>query len=302
MIMRKLGWVALPVAVFVLAASGGWTVAGQERSDTPPLVITAFGGKAGGLQGAAHAVGRSGPAGRVVERRHGERPDGRWRWPRGGRGAPRAAPDRPQPLYLDDAALQARLEQVKRGANQRDTSAESTFRFDYARRVFPQTRLIVDPPDGRLPAIKPEAQGRLMPRGTYGPGPLDSWEDFSLYERCITRGIAGSILRVIYGNGNRIVQAPGVVAFSYEMLPDTRIFYTDGRPHINQRIREYLGDSRARWEGEELVVETTNLTEPDRDRRQRQRRPPQRADEDHRAVPPRGRRHHSVPGDVRRSG
>ena len=55
-----------------------------------------------------------------------------------------------------------------------------------------------------------------MPRGTYGPGPLNSWEDFSLYERCITRGLAGSILRVIYGNGNRIVQAPGVVVLSYE--------------------------------------------------------------------------------------
>ena len=100
-----------------------------------------------------------------------------------------------------------------------------------------------------------------MPRGTYGPGPLNSWEDFSLYERCITRGIAGSILRVIYGNGNRIVQAPGVVAFSTEMLPDTRIFYTDGRKHIGQSITQYLGDSRARWEGEELVVETTNLTD-----------------------------------------
>ena len=80
-----------------------------------------------------------------------------------------------------------------------------------------------------------------MPRGTYGPGPLDSWLDFSLYERCITRGIGGSILRVIYGNGNRIVQAPGVVAFSYEMLPDTRIFYTDGRPHMNQKIRYVPG-------------------------------------------------------------
>jgi hypothetical protein len=100
-----------------------------------------------------------------------------------------------------------------------------------------------------------------MPRGTYGPGPLNSWEDFSLYERCITRGIAGSILRVIYGNGNRIVQAPGVVALSYEMLPDTRLFYTDGRTHIGASIGQYLGDSRARWEGEELVVETTNLTD-----------------------------------------
>jgi hypothetical protein len=66
---------------------------------------------------------------------------------------------------------------------------------------------------------------------------------------------------VIYGNGNRLVQAPGMVAMSYEMLHDTRIFYTDGRPHIGSAIQQYLGDSRARWEGEELVVETTNLTD-----------------------------------------
>jgi hypothetical protein len=179
-----------------------------------------------------------------------------------GRGAaPQAAPGQAAPLYLDEAALAARKAQVDTAAKQRDTSADSSFRFDYARRVFPQTRLIVDPADGRLPAIKVNQQERQMPRGTYGPGPLNSWEDFSLYERCITRGIAGSILRVIYGNGNRIVQAPGVVAFSTEMLPDTRIFYTDGRKHIGQSIRQYLGDSTARWEGEELVVETTNLTD-----------------------------------------
>ena len=255
--MRKLGWLALPVAVFALSATGGWTIAGQERSATPPLAITAFGGK---------------PVAYKAPRTPWGDPDLQGVWSsddmenvpmaaggRGGRGGP-AAQTGPQPLYLDEAAFQARVDQVKRGATQRDTSAESSFRFDDARRAFPQTRLIVDPPDGRLPAIKPEAQGRLMPRGTYGPGPLDSWRDFSLYERCITRGIAGSTLRVIYGNGNRIVQAPGVVALSYEMLPDTRVFYTDGRPHINQRIREYLGDSRAWWEGEELVVETTNLT------------------------------------------
>ena len=112
-----------------------------------------------------------------------------------------------------------------------------------------------------MPSVVPTVVNRQMPRGTYGPGPLNSWKDFSLYERCITRGIGGSILRVIYGNGNRIVQAPGVVAFSYEMLSDTRIFYTDGRPHVGQKIGMYLGDSRAHWEGEELVVETTNLTD-----------------------------------------
>src|ERR1041384_7551295 len=77
----------------------------------------------------------------------------------------------------------------------------------------------------------------------------------------MTRGIVGSSLRVIYGNGQRIVQAPGVVALTYEMVHDTRVIYTDGRPHIGQAIRQYLGDSRAHWEGDELVVETTNLTD-----------------------------------------
>jgi hypothetical protein len=82
-----------------------------------------------------------------------------------------------------------------------------------------------------------------------------------MYDRCITRGIVGSVIRVVYGNGNRIVQAPGMVVISYEMIHDTRVLYTDGRPHIAPSIRQLLGDSRARWEGDELVVETTNLTD-----------------------------------------
>jgi hypothetical protein len=176
---------------------------------------------------------------------------------------------------------------------------DGSFRFDYARRAFPQTRLLVDPPDGRMPNIRADVTPRGMPRGTYGPGPLDSWMDFSLYERCITRGIGGSVLNVIYGNGNRIVQAPGVVAFSYEMLPDTRIFYTDGRPHVNQKIGMYLGDSRAHWEGEELVVETTNLTDLTAFGVNGKRHAPQQGDEDHRAVPPRGERHRA---SIRRRG
>jgi hypothetical protein len=265
MITRILGCAGAVAIAVAATVSLSTPVSGQERAAPPPLVITAFGGK---------------PVDYKAPRTPWGDPDLQGVWSsddmenvgmaaggRGGRGRGAAAPAQdqtpagPPPLYMDEKAFAARLEQVKRGASQRDNNAESSFRFDYARRAFPQTRLIVDPPDGRLPAILPAAQGRLMPRGTYGPGPLNSWLDFSLYERCVTRGIAGSVLRVIYGNGNRIVQAPGVVAFSYEMLPDTRIFYTDGRPHIGQKIRNYLGDSRARWEGEELVVETTNLTD-----------------------------------------
>ena len=222
-------------------------VRGQTRATPPPLVITATGGK---------------PVEYKAPRTPWGDPDLQGVWSSDDlEGVPMGRPATATALYLDDAAFAARQASVTRGATQRDTNADSTFRFDYARRAFPQTSLIVDPPDGRLPQVRAAVRGRTMPRGTYGPGPLNSWEDFSLYERCITRGIAGSILRVIYGNGNQIVQAPGVVAFSYEMLPDTRIFYTDGRPHIGAAIAQYLGDSRAHWEGEELVVETTNLTD-----------------------------------------
>jgi len=165
-------------------------------------------------------------------------------------------------LYQTDEEWAARQKQVSDGVR-RGESAVGSFRNDYATRAFRQTSLIVDPPDGRQPGVTPDAEKRRASRdrGTFGNGPFNTFEDFTLYDRCITRGIVGSVLRVIYGNGNRIVQGPGMVAFSYEMIHDTRVFYTDGRPHLSQNIRQYLGDSRARWEGDELVVETTNLTD-----------------------------------------
>jgi hypothetical protein len=181
---------------------------------------------------------------------------------RGGAGAGGAAQG-PPPLYLSDEQFAARQKQIADGVRNAEENATSTFRNDFARRAFRQTRIIVDSPDGAQPQPLPEARKRAAPRdqGTFGNGPFDSVEDFTLYDRCITRGVWGSIMRVIYGNGNRIVQAPGMVAMSYEMIHDTRIFYTDGRPHIADGIRQYLGDSRARWDGDVLVVETTNLTD-----------------------------------------
>ncbi|HVZ23562.1 MAG TPA: hypothetical protein VG871_20960 [Vicinamibacterales bacterium] len=163
-------------------------------------------------------------------------------------------------LYLNDQEYAQRVQRTNQGV-ERGENAISSFRFDFGRRAFRQTSLIVDPPDGRMPAYTAEGMKRPMPRGTYGNGPLNWTTDFSLYERCITRGIVGSSVRVIYGNGQRIVQSPGVVALTYEMVHDTRVIYTDGRPHIGQKIRQYLGDSRAHWDGDELVVETTNLTD-----------------------------------------
>ena len=247
MATRQIASSIVVAGIVAVCVFGSASLSGQSRSTPPSLVITGSGGKAVEYKAPRTPWGD---------------PDLQGVWSSDDlENVPMSRPAQFKELFLDDAQFAERQAQVDRGAKQRDTSAESSFRFDYARRAMRQTSLIVDPPDGRLPAIKPAVQGRIMPRGTYGPGPLDSWEDFSLYERCITRGIAGSILRVIYGNGNRIVQAPGVVALSYEMLPDTRLFYTDGRAHIGASIGEYLGDSRAHWEGEELVVETTNLTD-----------------------------------------
>jgi hypothetical protein len=165
-------------------------------------------------------------------------------------------------LYQSDELWAARQKQTQQGI-QNALNAIGTFRGDYARRSFRQTSLIVDPPDGRTPAFTPAAEKRRAPRdrGTFGDGPFNSPEDFTMYDRCITRGIVGSVLRVVYGNGNRITQAPGMVAISYEMVHDTRVLYTDGRPHVSPTIKQLLGDARARWEGDELVVETTNLTD-----------------------------------------
>jgi hypothetical protein len=165
-------------------------------------------------------------------------------------------------LYLNDQEYAQRVKDVEGGVKIAE-NAIGSFRGDFATRAFRQTSLIVDPPDGQMPATTPQAMRRAAPRdqGTFGNGPFDTTEDFTLYDRCITRGIVGSVLRVIYGNGNRIVQGPGTVAISYEMVHDTRVIYTDGRPHIGKAIRNYLGDSRAHWDGDVLVVETTNLTD-----------------------------------------
>ena len=147
----------------------------------------------------------------------------------------------------------------------RAENAVGSFRNDNAwlTKTFRQTSLIVEPADGKTPPLTPDADKRRASRdrGTFGNGPFDGPEDFTLYDRCITRGIVGSVLPVVYGNGNRIVQSPGQVAISYEMVHDTRIIPLDGRPHISPKIRQYLGDARGHWEGNTLVVETTNFTD-----------------------------------------
>jgi len=128
-----------------------------------------------------------------------------------------------------------------------------------------QASLVVDPPDGRIPPLTPEGQAAVKAlRGGLGPGShfpdkVDSWEDFDYYSRCISRGMVSSMLPTLYNFGNEILQAPGYVIIRNEMIHETRVIPLDGRPHVGKAIVSYMGDSRGHWEGQTLVVETSNL-------------------------------------------
>ena len=133
-----------------------------------------------------------------------------------------------------------------------------------------QASLVVDPKNGRLPPMTPEAERRNKAvRGGLGPPTLsspeeraESVEDFDLWGRCITKGLVGSMLPGnLYNKGNRIIQAPGIFVIQNEMVHETRIVPTDGRPHRGKDIRTYMGDARGHWEGESLVVESTNFND-----------------------------------------
>jgi hypothetical protein len=129
-----------------------------------------------------------------------------------------------------------------------------------ARRPCRQTSLVVDPPNGQTPELLPEAKTRPRKEDALNNNPkADTWEDFTEYIRCITRGVAGSIFPVIYGNGQEIVQGKGFVSIFQEMVHEGRVIPLDGRAHVSSDIRTYMGDPRGRWEGNTLVVETTNF-------------------------------------------
>ena len=119
--------------------------------------------------------------------------------------------------------------------------------------------MVVDPPDGRVPPLTPEAQARTG-GGRGGRGGLPAGpEDLSNYVRCITRGLPSLMMPGIYNNGLQIVQSPGHVAIQKEMIHETRIVPTDPKPYLGENLTQWLGDSHGRWEGDTLVVEVTNF-------------------------------------------
>ena len=148
--------------------------------------------------------------------------------------------------------------------------AYNDFWWDRGTKVTtPRTSLVIDPPDGRVPELTEEAKKRAADEGkrpafrgagANGRG-TDTWLDRSTFERCITRGMPGAMSPTAYNNNYRITQSPGYVAIQIEMLGGARVIPTDGRPHLNQSIRQWMGHSVARWEGDTLVVDTSNFTD-----------------------------------------
>lgn len=126
-----------------------------------------------------------------------------------------------------------------------------------------RTSLITDPPDGRIPPMTPEAQKRNAERAAKNKGhEFDGPENRGLAERCIMWGNEGPpMMPVGYNSNLQIVQGPGYVAILQEMIHDVRIIPTDGRPHVASNVRQWMGDSRGHWEGDTLVVDTTNFTD-----------------------------------------
>jgi len=129
-----------------------------------------------------------------------------------------------------------------------------------------RTSFITDPPDGKIPQLTPEAQKRMEAIRAYARlHPADEPKDRSLAERCVYWATSGPpMLPGPYNNLYQIVQTPGYVMIQSEMIHETRVIPLDGRPHLASNIRKWMGDSVGHWEGDTLVVDTTNFTDKTR--------------------------------------
>ena len=125
-----------------------------------------------------------------------------------------------------------------------------------------QTSLIVDPPDGKMPALTADAKKYADALETLRrPERPASWDELNPYDRCLTRGLPGAMMPGFYNHNYQILQTPTHIAILVEMIHDIRIIPLDGSPHLGQGLRQWMGNSRGRWEGQTLVVETTGFTE-----------------------------------------
>ena len=179
----------------------------------------------------------------------------------------------------EDAAGEAMLTEEEALARRERTTLRSIWGYDREWRDTPlgfvktkpsrQVAMIVDPPDGRMPPLTPEAIQRAAESVRRGSGFVEGsreelrpglWaDDLGSLVRCITRGLPNMWMPMGYNNGLQIVQAPGYVVLTKEIIHEARIIPLDERRHLGPKLTQWLGDSRGHWEGDTLVVEVTNF-------------------------------------------
>ena len=238
---RFLAWAAIPAAVIGAALLTGAAVAAQ-----------------GALSGAKASVVRKAAA---VQKTPWGDPDLQGIWTSSGSTPmerPTAYSGRENLTNEEVARLnkddEARADLPPRAG---DPGAYNDFWFDRGRRTT-QTSMVVDPVDGRFPPLTPAgaAARKSWRRGS------DTWGDRHLWERCITRGgMPNAMFPRAYNNNAQIFQTPGHVAILMEQIHEARIVPLDGSPHPSDRVRQWMGDSRGHWEGDTLVIDTTNVAE-----------------------------------------
>jgi hypothetical protein len=164
----------------------------------------------------------------------------------------------------NDKALQPRTRESAGTAAHYDFAQFGLDPLQAKRASSRRTSLIVDPPDGRVPPLTPEAKKRAAARAEArkASGPFDGPESRSLSERCILMGGEGPpMLPEAYNSNIQFQQGPGYVVILQEEIHDARVIPLDGRPHVGPNIRQLMGDSRGRWQGNTLIVDTTNFTD-----------------------------------------
>lgn len=183
--------------------------------------------------------------------------------------------------YEKQVVKQRNRDQRQRGTERDVAAAYNDFWWDSGTKVVKtrRTSIVVDPPDGRIPALTSERQQTLeeraeaikkrceepgsgcQPENGGRLGPADKASDRPLMERCLSFGTAGPpMMPSAYNNNYEFVQSPAGLAIDVEMAHDVRRIPFDGGPHLPSTVRQWLGDSRGHWEGDTLVVETTNFT------------------------------------------
>jgi len=160
----------------------------------------------------------------------------------------------------------ARLEETRNARYEEEQASNRIGMGHWAETTEAQriNSLLVDPPNGRFPELTERGKELSASMGSSwsteaSDGVFESVADFDTWDRCITRGLPPSMFPFNYNNGIRIHQAPGYVVIELEMIHESRVIPVDGREPLSSQIKQWMGESRGRWEGSTLVIETTNF-------------------------------------------